>query len=124
MYAYRLRGTTNESTRTTLNRFLGNIDPNNVYILPCNNNAQILAAQSRNGRRVRRLTGKNLMKRNVEREGHRLNVYNRYLINLAVDHIWNLHSTPFQRDRFTSLANNANNINQSRVQRNRLINNA
>src|SRR5439155_1200631 len=45
------------------------------------------------------------------------------LINLATDDIWNLRSTSSQRNRFINLANNANNINQSRVSRGRLINN-
>src|SRR5436190_69728 len=99
----------------TRNNFLDHINYNNVYLLPCNNNARVLAAQTRNGRRVQRLTGKGLMKRNVEREARRLQLYNRYIINLAIDQIWNLRSTSSQRNQFISLANSSNNLNQNRV---------
>src|SRR6266498_424896 len=112
-----------EPIRSALNNFLNHINYDNIYILPYNNNAQILAVLSRriSGRRVQRLTGKFLMKRNVGREARRLQVHSRYIINLATDYIWNLHSIPSQRQQFTNLANNANNINQNRVSRVRWI---
>src|SRR5437868_852809 len=92
-----IKGTsTTISIRSVLNNFLDRINYNNIYQLPYNNNAQILATQARNGRRVQELTGKNLIKRNVGREANRLRLHNRYLINLATDYIW-LHSTSTQR---------------------------
>jgi hypothetical protein len=107
----------NVSAQIARNNFLDRINYSNVYLLPCNNNARMLAAQARNGRRVQSLTGKGLLKRNVEREARRLQLYNRYIINLATDHIWNLRSTFFQRSQFINLANGANSINQNRVSR-------
>src|SRR5207249_1204416 len=111
----------NVSIQLILEHFLNHINYNVIYQLPHNNNAQILAAQSRNIRRVQRLTGKKLMKRNVEREALRLQINSRYIINLATDHIWNF-STPCQRNRFINLATNANHLNQNRVSRNLRIN--
>src|SRR5215213_8896928 len=97
-----------DSVQAVLNDFLNNVNYNNIHLLPYNNNAQILAVLSRSGRRIRILTGKGLMKRNVGREAHRLQIHSRYLINLATDHIWSLRSTASQRNRFINLANNAN----------------
>lgn len=112
-----------ESVRSILNNLLNQINYENVYQLPYNN-AQILAVLSRRrARRNQRLTGRILMRRNVEREAHRLQVHNRYIINSATDYIWNIHSTPLQRYQFTNLANIANNINQNRASRVRLIDN-
>src|SRR5581483_11191876 len=119
MYTQRFRNLS-ESTQSALNGFLNRINYNNIYKLPCDNN-EILDIQSRYGR-IRRLTGKYLMRRNVGREAHRLQIYNRYLINLAADQIWNSRSTLSQRNRFINLANNANSLNQSRVARVRRIN--
>lgn len=121
MYTQRYRYHYNVSIQTARNNFLDRINYNNVHLLPCNNNVRVLAAQARNGRRVQRLTGKGLMKRNVEREARRLRLYNRYIINLSTDQIWNLRSTSTQRSQFINLANAANMINQTRVSQ---INNA
>jgi hypothetical protein len=121
MYTQRFRNLS-EFIQPALNDFLNRINYNNIYLLPCDNNAQIFAVQSRYRGRIRRLTGKCLMKRNVRREAHRLQIYNRYLINLATDQIWSLHSTFSQRNRFVNLANNANSLNQIRVQRVRRTN--
>ncbi|CAI2183337.1 18582_t:CDS:1 [Funneliformis geosporum] len=124
MHAQRFRNTSiiNNYSRLILNTFLNNINYNNVHSLPCNNDAQLLANRSRrHGRRVQILTGKNLMKRNVVREAHRLNIFNRHLINLAADTIWNLRLTPFQRGRFIILATSANIINQFPISQTRLI---
>jgi hypothetical protein len=103
-----------------LNNLLSQINYENIYQLPYNNNEQIIAVLSRRRSsrgRIQRLTGRILMRRNVEREAHRLQIYNRYIINLATDYIWNLHFTPSQRYQFTNLANSANNINQNRSSR-------
>ncbi|GBB97467.1 hypothetical protein RclHR1_00030024 [Rhizophagus clarus] len=123
MHTRQLRNT--ESTRPMLNNLFNQFNFENIYQLPYNNNAQILAILSRRraSRRIQRLTGRILMRRNVEREAHRLQVHSRYIINLATDYIWNLHSTPSQRYQFTNLANNVNNINQNRASRVRRIDN-
>src|SRR4051812_482580 len=100
------------STKMILDRFLNLVDYNNIYLLPYNSDAQLLATQTRNIR----ITGKDLINENVKNEVHRLKFYNQYLINIATNYIWDLHSTSFQRNRFENLANNANiinNINQS-----------
>ncbi|PKY53213.1 hypothetical protein RhiirA4_471298 [Rhizophagus irregularis] len=123
MYTRQIRNT--ESVRSILNNLFNQINYENVYQLPYNNNAQILAVLSRRraSRRIQRLTGRILMRKNVEREALRLQIHNRYIINLATDYIWNSHSTPSQRYQFTNLANNANNINQNRASRVRWIDN-
>ncbi|CAG8627218.1 3422_t:CDS:1 [Funneliformis mosseae] len=124
MNAQRFRNpSTTNDTQTILNTFLDDINYNNVNSLPCNNDPRLLASRSRRGRRIQMLTGKILMKRNVFREAYRLNIRNRYLINLAVDTIWNLRLTPYQRGRFIILATSANIINQFTVSRTRLIHN-
>jgi len=86
----------------------------NISRLPCNNDAQSLARQSRQGRRTpRRLKAKNLFKRNVRSEANRLNLFNQYLINSSVNELWYFHLTPAQRDQFIDLARRANDINET-----------
>ncbi|GBC06185.1 hypothetical protein RclHR1_06680001 [Rhizophagus clarus] len=107
------------STKSLLDRFLDIVKYSNIYSLPCNGDAHLLATQTRN-----LITGKDLIKQNVENEVHRLQLYDHYLIIKATDYIWNLHSTSFQKERFENLANNVNiiiNINQNR---NSFINNS
>jgi len=97
------------STKSTLSCFLSLLNYNNVYQLPYNNDAHILALHMRNNQR---LTGKDLIKQNIKREAHRLHFYSQRIINLATNKIWNKRSTSSQRNQFISLASNANNINQ------------
>ena len=111
------------STQSILNSFLNLVNYSNVYQLPCHNNAQILAFHAGNVRNGQRLTGKDLIKQNIEREAHRLHLYSQHIIDLAIEEIWNLRITPSQKNQFINLANNANIINQSRVSRTHLINN-
>lgn len=94
-------------TKSILDRFLDLVDFANIYLLPYNGDAQLLSTQTRNIR----ITGKDLIKQNIENEVHRLQFYDQYLINIATSYIWNTHSTLIQRDRFENLANNANIIN-------------
>ncbi|CAI2163942.1 6635_t:CDS:1 [Funneliformis geosporum] len=110
------------SIRTKLNGFLGRVQYININQLPYNGNVQILAIQSRSNGRVQRLTGYGLMKQNLVREAHRLQIFNRYLINLAMDHIWNIHSTSSQRSQFINLASDANDLNRNHVSRGHCIN--
>ncbi|CAG8535583.1 9461_t:CDS:1 [Funneliformis mosseae] len=110
MYTQRFKKITNVSIRSKLNTFLRQINYANIST-PSRNDCA-LAAQSRN--EFQRLTGKQLMRQSVKREAHRLQIYDRYLIKLATDHIWNLTSTISQRVRFT---NQANYMNQNRVSR-------
>ncbi|CAG8738900.1 10353_t:CDS:1, partial [Funneliformis mosseae] len=79
-------------------------------------NAQILAAQMRCVRNIPNIIGQTLLKRNVKREANRLRMYNRHIISLATDYIWN-NSTAFQRDQFTTLAESVNNINRNHALR-------
>ncbi|CAG8663584.1 24_t:CDS:1 [Funneliformis mosseae] len=96
-----------------LNDFLSRINYLRIYP-PYNSNAQILAAQTRNCRSIPRITGIHLMKRNIKREANRLHVYCRHIIDLTTNHVWNF-STAHQREQFTMLANDINNINRNRV---------
>ncbi|GBB85307.1 hypothetical protein RclHR1_11870008 [Rhizophagus clarus] len=82
-------------------------------------NVQVLANQLRGSER---LAGIDLMNRNVKREAYRLRFYNRLLIDLAMNIIWQ-YLPSFQRNQFIRLANNVNNINQNRVLRIRPIDN-
>jgi hypothetical protein len=97
----------NMSTKSILNKFFGLVDYSNIYLLPYNGDAQLLATQIRNVR----ISGKDLIKQNIEIEVRRLQLYNQYLIDRATDYIWNSHSTSFQKNSFENLANNANIIN-------------
>ncbi|CAB4390965.1 hypothetical protein RhiirA5_497431 [Rhizophagus irregularis] len=122
------------SVQSKLNIFLNLIDYRNIYQLPYNNNAQTLATTIRD----KRLTGKGLIKQNIKREAHRLQLYRTYrlqnytthrlqllqthrlrlynrlfskhIINLATTYVWRRRLTSTQRNRFINLANNANNI--------------
>src|SRR5581483_7443375 len=64
-------------------------------------------------RRIQSTSGKDLIKLNVEGEARRLRLYNRHIINLATDYIWDELSTPSQRNRFINIANNLNRINNN-----------
>ena len=75
----------------------------------------MLAFHARDVRNGQRLTGKDLIKQNIEREAHRLHLYSQYIIDLAIEEIWNLRITPSKKNQFKNLANNANIINQCRV---------
>ena len=101
-----------------LNSFLNRIDYNNLNHFSYDINAQ--------GSGRRRITGKDLMKQNVERESHRLRIHNRHIIDLATNYIWSSRLTPFQKNQFINLAkdaNSANDINQDReISRIRRIN--
>ncbi|CAI2172366.1 10114_t:CDS:1 [Funneliformis geosporum] len=96
---------------TILNHFLPRIILSRIYP-PFNSNANILAAQMRYGTKIRTITAKILLKRNVKREAIRLRMYNVHIINLATEYIWNT-STAFQRDQFATLAASVNTINQN-----------
>ena len=91
--------------RPSLNNFLNHVNFNNIYRLP---NAQTLAYQSR-----QRFVGMDLLRLNVRREAHRLQIQNQRLINLATNHIWNSNLTLLQRIQFIRLARNVNNIIQN-----------
>ena len=108
--------TRHEFIQSSLNDFLSRANYNNIY--------QFHDAQTLANRSSQRLFGKDLVKLNVRREAHRLQIRSQRLINLATDYIWNLHSTSLQRIRFKRLANNANNIIQNHTSRFRSINNA
>jgi hypothetical protein len=104
--------------QSELNVFLQDINYNNVYLLPCNNNPRLLAAQeTRRFQSFQKLKGIDLMKDNVELEAKRLNINihdSTYLINSAVKNIWNLRTNYRQRQNFEALAAEANKINQKR----------
>src|SRR5438045_1375588 len=95
---------------SSLDKFLAQIDVDNIYVLPYNSNARKLAIQAINERRIERLTGKCLMKQNVNREALRLlpNQDKEDIINEATNYFWDLR--PSQRCKFKNLANNANRI--------------
>ncbi|CAG8599008.1 6674_t:CDS:1 [Funneliformis caledonium] len=115
MSSLRIRRNCNISTHSILYYFLSRINYHRIY-LPFNSNAQILAAQMRCVRNIPNIIGQTLLKRNVKREANRLRMYNRHIISLATDYIWN-NSTAFQRDQFTTLAESVNNINRNHALR-------
>ena len=43
----------------------------------------------------------------IVREAQRLQLHNQYLINLAMNRIWRLNSTRYQRQQFINLASDA-----------------
>lgn len=63
-------------------------------------NVQTLANQSRG----RRLTGKDLVNQCIKKEAHRLQIYDRIIIDLTTNFIWNRLS-PSQRNRINSIDN-------------------
>src|SRR5688572_24902437 len=111
MYSQQIRRNHNVSVRSILNDFLARINYNRIY-LPYNSNAQIIAAHMRSGKIIQEPTGMDLMEQNVRREANRLNLRSQHIIRLATNRIWNF-STIFQKDQFTTLANDVNDINQN-----------
>ncbi|CAB4483419.1 hypothetical protein RhiirA5_423844 [Rhizophagus irregularis] len=118
MYFQQNKKASNNSIQSILSDFLNHINYNIIHQLPHNNNPNVLAAQTRVGKRVQRLTGFKLMKRNVKLEAERLQLYDQYLINLATSKIWSLRTSRSQRQQFINLANDANNINQNMMTEN------
>ena len=88
---------------------------NNVCKLPYNNNPNLVAVEART-RKIQTITAITLIKLNLKDEINRLQAIgidvNIKDIRSEVNHIWNC--LPLERQReFTTLANNANNINQN-----------
>ncbi|RIA95731.1 hypothetical protein C1645_816320 [Glomus cerebriforme] len=92
-----------------LRNFLNNLNNDIIYSLPFENNANDLAIHIRNNTTIKLLTGKCILRWNVEREAQRLQINDQDIIYLATNMIWNSH---LQRDQFTKLANDANDINR------------
>src|SRR5688572_28058843 len=76
--------------KSLLNNFLEDMNYNNVYLLPCNNDPRRLTVRARvavrRGRRFQTLNGMDLMKENIKEEAKRLGLHNShvaYLVNLA-----------------------------------------
>ncbi|RGB21817.1 hypothetical protein C1646_731741 [Rhizophagus diaphanus] len=100
----------------SIQNFLNNLNYNNIYLYPFNNNPLKVAIHVRNFTEIQVLKGEDLLLWNVEREALRLQVNNRNIIHLATNDIWNLHLTNLQKNQFTDLADKANRINQDYVQ--------
>ncbi|CAI2169370.1 10225_t:CDS:1 [Funneliformis geosporum] len=117
MHPQRIVRNPNVSFRSIVIDFIDRINYNIIYQLPCNGNANVLAAYARNGDSIIKiLTGLGLFRSNIEKEAIRLRIRNRRVIKSATEKIWNLHLTTLQRDRFERLANDANNFNQNGMQ--------
>jgi hypothetical protein len=84
--------------------FLDQVDFENIISLPHNNTMQILKSQPEH---IFSLTGKDLMRRNVENEVHRLK-FNNDIIDSATNVIWDSRLTPSQKSQFIRLADNIN----------------
>jgi hypothetical protein len=89
----------------SLSNFLNRANFNRILQL---HSVQTLTDRSRGGGR---LAGIDIVNRNVEREAYRLQIYNRCLINLTTNLIWDFLS-PSQRNRFIRLANRVNQQNR------------
>ena len=84
--------------------FLAQIDFEKVYSLPNNDYFQRFRSQPR-------LTGKDLIKRNIEHEARRLGLnHQQDIIRSTTDKIWDSHLEPFQRKKFNNFADNINKI--------------
>ena len=94
------------------NFLINNINYHYIYQLPYNNNPRVLASQTKS---YKLLTGKSLLKQNIICEANRLQVNDKRIINLVVDHIWNCLNSSL-KVQFTTLANNANDINLKETQ--------
>ncbi|GBC06266.1 hypothetical protein RclHR1_06720002 [Rhizophagus clarus] len=117
MNEQRIMRTSTRSRR--LNDFLVRINYQNVCRFSYNNIDA--ATYTRNDRYRQLITGKCLMKRNVIREAHRLQIHDQRIINLATNIIWNFRLTTSQKDHFTTLANS---IRVSRIDNTDTINRA
>lgn len=98
-------------SRSTLNNFLKQINRKMICSPPHNNNAKAIADQASNGTSFQMLSGKDLLKQNVEREAHRLKLpYNTFIIDSATNKFWS-RLTRYKKRQFENLAILANNIN-------------
>jgi hypothetical protein len=96
--------------QSTLSDFLERIDYDKIYELPCDNKQLIVATHARNLAKSK-LKGITLLNWNIKREAKRLRINDQTIIPLATEYIWRINLTSSQRDRFKTLANNANDIN-------------
>ncbi|GBC00148.1 hypothetical protein RclHR1_03760012 [Rhizophagus clarus] len=96
------------------------INDNNVSRLPYNNNANDLAIHIRNDVSMTgvfaSITGESLLRQNMEHEAHLNNQHNQHIIDLAADVFWNTRLSYQQRNQFTNLANDVNDINEIHFQ--------
>ena len=83
-----------------MNDFLYRVNYSKIHQLPFNNDPHKLSVQTKIDKKIQRLTGIGLMKRNVSSEARRLRLHNQRLINLATNRIWRLKYTGSQRRRF------------------------
>jgi hypothetical protein len=96
-----------------LNDFLNRINYEKIYELPYGDKPLMVASHARNfNTTIPKLTGFSLLKWNVILEAQRLGI-DKPIIHLATKLIWNLKLSITQRNQFTTLANNANEINNN-----------
>jgi hypothetical protein len=99
-----------------LQDFLVHMDNNRICKL---HSPSKVAAEARRDRKIQFLTDMYLFEQNVKSEISRLSMHvDLTTVNQIVNHIWNNRLTPTQRERFTTLANDANNINQNSARAN------
>ncbi|RIA95732.1 hypothetical protein C1645_816321 [Glomus cerebriforme] len=96
-----------------LNSFLRYLNYDNIHLFPFNNDPNKIATHVRLTTTINILTGKDLLKWNVQKEARRLQLRNRHVIDLATDKIWCLKCKNSQRQQFENLAKDANIINQN-----------
>jgi hypothetical protein len=107
--------TLNTYIEAPLNKFLRNINYDEVIATPFDNDPGKAAAHARNGLTFKILTGKGLLKFNVEKEAQRqqLQLHRQNVINLATKKIWESTLSHSQRNEFEDLAKNANTTNRN-----------
>ncbi|GBC00147.1 hypothetical protein RclHR1_03760011 [Rhizophagus clarus] len=98
--------------------FINILNFNNITSLPFNGNSLRVATYARNYTKIKILIGEDLLKWNVEREAHRLQMNNSNIIHLATMDLWNSHLTDLQKNQFMDLADDANRVNVDYVQAN------
>ncbi|PKC15042.1 hypothetical protein RhiirA5_494887 [Rhizophagus irregularis] len=95
-----------------LKNFLKYLNNDIISLIPFENDPKKVATHVRLFTEINILTGKEVFKWNIEEEAKRLQVHNKRLIDSVTDIVWQSRITCSQKQRFESLSNGANDINQ------------
>ena len=104
----------NQNVHSQVNELLNLIRLEDIITL-VPSSATVLAAYAMSEIIPRLLTGKDVIRPKMEREAHKNQIYEKFIINSATEKVWQFHLSDLQRDRFETLANSANEINRNRT---------
>src|SRR6266542_103447 len=93
----------NQNVHSQVNELLNLIRLEDIITL-VPSSATVLAAYAMSEIIPRLLTGKDVIRPKMEREAHKNQIYEKFIINSATEKVWQFHLSDLQRDRFETLA--------------------